>query len=268
MKNCLVCEAPLEPGRRKFCCQQHAMKWHNDRQVWANRPDRELHNQRRKANPEAHAARLRKWRAENPDAQKAIARRYRENHREEVRARHSKWAAQNPDLVVENGRRYHAENREKANAGRRARREANLEQETANQRSSNQKTRIVSPWVHLLASARERAKKRHLPFDLTEDWAMTRWTGDCELTQIPFRLGERGSGPKVFSPSIDQIIAKKGYTQDNCRFVLWAINALKHDGTDEEMYLVAAALMDVKFSNDFNGLKRTSTEVITPKTAN
>ena len=235
------------------------MKWHNDRQVWLDRPDRELHNARKRADPEANAAKARAWRAKNPEAQKRHERKYRETHREELAQRHAAWRASNPEYVFLKAQENHAANREAANAGRRARRQANLDLERAKQRESNYAARTISPWFKLLASARARAKKYKLPFDLTEEWAKSRWTGECELTHIPFRTDQRGSGPKNFAASIDQIAARKGYTQDNCRFVLWAVNALKHDGTDEDMYLVAAALMDAKFSNDNKGLKRTST---------
>ncbi len=47
-----------------------------------------------------------------------------------------------------------------------------------------------------------------------------------------------------FSPSIDRIDSSKGYTPDNCQFVLWAINVFKGDGTLEEMYEIATALIN------------------------
>lgn len=263
--HCLICSAELPKGRRKFCCHQHAMKWHNDRQVWLERPDRELHNARKRADPEKNAAKARTWRAKNPLRQKELERANRLRNKEAIASQHALWRETNLDYVREKGRERHAQNRELANAGRRARRLANLDYERLQQRASFQTTRIISPWLLLLAAAKERAKKYNIPFDLTEAWAINRWTGCCELTDIPFRLGARGNGPKTFSPSIDQIVARKGYTQNNCRFVLWAVNALKHDGTDEDMYLVAAALMDKKFSFEINSLERTSIQVVAPE---
>lgn len=94
----------------------------------------------------------------------------------------------------------------------------------------------------MIIAAKGRAAKRKLPFDLTYEWGEKRWTGFCELTGIPF-APRRDAPSSLFSPSLDKIIPAKGYIQDNCRFVLFGINNLKHDGTDEEMYYVAKSLI-------------------------
>lgn len=103
--------------------------------------------------------------------------------------------------------------------------------------------RVDTPWRGLLHAAQSRAKKRSLPYFLTEMWAAKRWTGLCEVTGLEFRLGQRGFGPKFWSPSIDKIDASKGYVPENCRFVLWGVNSFKHDATDEDMVLVARAIV-------------------------
>lgn len=82
---------------------------------------------------------------------------------------------------------------------------------------------------------------RNLPFTLTDEWARKRWTGRCELTGIPFVVA--GTHGKFFSPSLDRIDPKKGYVDDNCRFILFAVNTLKGVGTDEDMMLVARELI-------------------------
>lgn len=100
----------------------------------------------------------------------------------------------------------------------------------------------ASPWRKCVIAAKGRAQKRNIAFDLTMEWAEKRWTGFCELTQIPFSP-RKEAACGVFSPSIDRVIPSKGYTQDNCRFVLFGVNSLKHDATDEVMYLIAEALL-------------------------
>lgn len=101
------------------------------------------------------------------------------------------------------------------------------------------------PWATLLIGTKTRAKQKGLAFELDDEWAAARWTGFCELTGLPFRSPEErtGSANRNRSPSIDRRDAAVGYTKANCRFVLWAVNSLKRDGTDEEMYCVAAALV-------------------------
>lgn len=102
------------------------------------------------------------------------------------------------------------------------------------------RTRATSPWEPLITMAKVRAKQKKIPFNLTNEWGKRRWTEKCEVTGLRFTLGLSKRGP--FSPSIDQIVPGSGYTTDNCRFVLWAINAFKATGTDEEMFLIAEAI--------------------------
>lgn len=99
------------------------------------------------------------------------------------------------------------------------------------------------PWHYLLKSRKNEASLKKLDFDLTDAWACARWTGACEITKIVFRITGK-KGPHPFSPSIDKIDPSKGYTQDNCRFVLMGCNMLKGGGTDADMYEIAKAIVD------------------------
>lgn len=95
-------------------------------------------------------------------------------------------------------------------------------------------------WVSCLYNTKVSAKRLGLSFDLTPEWAKARWTGRCELSNLPFVRYSDGPHPR--SPSIDRIDSNLGYLQNNCRFVLCAINSLRLNGTDDEMYEIAAAL--------------------------
>jgi hypothetical protein len=135
-------------------------------------------------------------------------------------------------------------NQEQADARRKEHYYAHHEQAKENQRVRFQATRITIPWRSLLHSAAERAKKKQVPFSLTKEWALENWTGRCAITNIPFGIGLRTSGPKTFSPSIDRIVPSLGYVPENCRFVLWAVNAFKYDGNDEDMIAIARAIVE------------------------
>lgn len=93
-----------------------------------------------------------------------------------------------------------------------------------------------------LENAKNRSLKKGFPFDLTREWCERVWTGKCAVTGLPFAFGTQTHFP--FSPSIDRIDSALGYTQTNCRFVLFAINSLKGTGTDEQMLQIAQALID------------------------
>jgi hypothetical protein len=105
--------------------------------------------------------------------------------------------------------------------------------------------RMKKPWQHLLCGARDRAKTKGIEFTLTKEWALATYTGRCAVTGYPFELRPfRGkTGARSLSPSIDRIDPDKGYTPDNCRFVLWAVNAFKFTSSDVEMVELAQAIV-------------------------
>jgi hypothetical protein len=109
------------------------------------------------------------------------------------------------------------------------------------------KRRGAFPWYSSLLHAGDRSRKVGHEHDLTVEWAIATYTGVCSLTGVPFvisALTPAGKcGVRPYSPSIDRINPLKGYTQDNCRWVLSAINSFKGEMSDAEMYHVALALL-------------------------
>lgn len=91
--------------------------------------------------------------------------------------------------------------------------------------------------------ARRRARDRDLPFALTKEWILNKVAaGKCELTGIAFVAGTGVFGP--FSPSLDRIDNTRGYTPDNCRLILWSVNSMKGESSDEVMFMIARALTE------------------------
>lgn len=108
-----------------------------------------------------------------------------------------------------------------------------------------------APWASLIRSSKGRARILKLPHNLDNDWAASRWTGCCELTGIPFAAASERTGRSNRSlfPSIDRIEPKLGYTKDNCRIILWAVNVMRGDCDDAVMYAVAEALIKPRLQN-------------------
>ena len=104
-----------------------------------------------------------------------------------------------------------------------------------------QKRYANNPFLRTIEKARKRARESGLEYDLTIDWARKRWTGKCEITGAEFKR-EHGK-QNAFSPSLDRIDPSKGYTQDNCRFILWSLNRFKGDESDEVMIAIAKLLL-------------------------
>jgi hypothetical protein len=109
------------------------------------------------------------------------------------------------------------------------------------------KRRAESPWYSSLLAAGDRSRKIGREFNLTKEWADKNYSGFCVLTGLPFQVSydkpAEKSGGRPYSPSIDRINPLKGYTQDNCRFVLFAVNSFKGTMSDPEMYHIAKALL-------------------------
>jgi hypothetical protein len=98
------------------------------------------------------------------------------------------------------------------------------------------------PFVYLIRSAKSRAKKKGFEYDLDLEWASARWSGKCEITGIQFIVNAKAHSGFPYSPSIDRIDNSKGYLKNNCRFVIFAVNAMKGTGSDSDMVLIARAL--------------------------
>lgn len=82
-------------------------------------------------------------------------------------------------------------------------------------------------------TAKIRARKRRVPFDIDLEWAISQAELQelkCCLTSIPFYSESAAlSYRNPFAPSLDRIDAKGGYTRDNVRIVVFAINVMMMD---------------------------------------
>ena len=147
------------------------------------------------------------------------ARRLRPGEKEKHRARYARWVNVNCEKVQADARKHY-----RKHAARKLH---------------------AQPWYGLIRGAHERARKKGLLFNLTNEWAKARWTGKCELTGIAFATPEKRVGYKNrnFSPSIDKITPEGGYTKDNCRIILWALNSFKRDSSDSDMFFIAEKLI-------------------------
>lgn len=138
-------------------------------------------------------------------------------------------------------------NREKHNERQRQKRAADpqwfLDRESGYYRKHRTKKESAQPWAYLVRSRKYDAANRNIEFSLTDDWARSAWTGKCTLTGIEFVRGGQGRGPHPKSPTVDKIDPHKGYTPENCRFVLHAVNAMKGSGDDATMFEIARALL-------------------------
>ncbi len=93
--------------------------------------------------------------------------------------------------------------------------------------------------TNMLGNIRYRSKGKT---DIDREWITKHMENGCELTRIPFKISEKYMN--IFSPSIDKIDPQKRYFKENCRIILFGLNALKGSALDEEMYFVAEKLIE------------------------
>lgn len=99
--------------------------------------------------------------------------------------------------------------------------------------------------LNLLGGAKRRAEKRG-DFDLDLNFIIEKLEkGRCEVTGLKFDFSCMGKGKKnPFAPSIDRIDNKLGYTKSNVRFVLWAVNLMHGEMTDDQLIKMCKAVIE------------------------
>ena len=102
--------------------------------------------------------------------------------------------------------------------------------------------------VNLDANARHRAKKRGLDYDIDVVFIHEKLKeGKCARTGVDFSLGYNGKSYRdrsPYTPSIDKIDPKKGYTKDNVQVVCWWYNFAKSTFSDQEVLELCKKLVN------------------------
>jgi hypothetical protein len=89
------------------------------------------------------------------------------------------------------------------------------------------------PWVKAYHSAKQRAKKKDIAFDLTPEYLESIWTDTCPIFGIELVVG---AGVKDdASYSLDRIVPEKGYIQGNIVVVSLKANRMKNNGTIDDI---------------------------------
>ena len=84
---------------------------------------------------------------------------------------------------------------------------------------------LRNPGARLYVLCKGNARRRGIKFCLTRRWFEDRVeNGKCELTGISFVYGEHRH---PFGASVDRINSDGIYSEDNCRLILWMLNAAK-----------------------------------------
>lgn len=163
------------------------------------------------------------------DGKYSMTRTYTPEQRARARERSRRWRKEHPEKyahVRERSKQWHKEHPERM-------------------REYQSAWRQRDPCGSILINIRRRAKYKGIEFTLTREWLEPRLnTGICEMTGLPF---DRNHGTwwrqNPFYPSIDRRDPDQGYTEENCRLVIWAYNTAKNTWSDETTLEIARALV-------------------------
>lgn len=91
---------------------------------------------------------------------------------------------------------------------------------------------------HILASIKSRAKRLNVEFDLEyEDLNPPEY---CPVFNVRLeRIAPYSKDKKYFSPSVDRIDPKRGYTKDNIQIISFLANVMKHNATKDQLIMFA-----------------------------
>lgn len=104
----------------------------------------------------------------------------------------------------------------------------------------------------ILQSAKKRSSDRGIDFDLDKEFLVSLWFkqgGRCALSEVPFERTPVLGSAHIFSPSLDRVDQKKGYTKGNVRWLLHGINSLRGMGTDEDVMAICEAVVNRRSGN-------------------
>jgi hypothetical protein len=93
----------------------------------------------------------------------------------------------------------------------------------------------------MLWSARRRANKKKLDFNITEEDIIV--PTHCPFLGIPLVSAQRRGNSRRDIASLDRIDSSKGYTKDNIEVISWLANTMKNNATPELLIIFAKEIL-------------------------
>ena len=180
----------------------------------------------------------------NTPERKEYMRRWMAANKEKRKAYLAAYVQKNKGRHNERGKQWREKNLDKSRAMSRAIYQRYKERRLTRSREVYHRDRLTPKSIakELYGGALQRAKKRGLEFNLTREWLIEKVAaGRCEVSGLPFDRGAGKTHP--MSASVDRIRLDGGYTTDNSRVVIWAVNSFKGVGDDAMMWRVVDAMV-------------------------
>lgn len=162
---------------------------------------------------------------------------YREENKEALKAKRKEYYEQNKERLKEHNKQKRLEKYK-----------ANPEKDMAKQKQ----WKLNNIERYLVQSARSRAKKYNLPFDIThEDVVVPEFCPYLGIKLVPFS--------EWSSPSLDKIVPELGYVKGNIQVISTKANTMKNSATQDELVRFAeAVLKKTEEDEEFNRIEMES----------
>lgn len=164
---------------------------------------------------------------------------YAENKKQKLargKVRGKEYREENKEALKQKRKEYYEKNKERLKEYNQQKRvekyKADPEQDTAKQKA----WKLKNIERYLVQSARSRAKKYSLPFDIThEDVIVPEFCPYLGVKLVPFS--------EWSSPSLDKIIPELGYVKGNIQVISTKANTMKNNATQDELVRFAESVL-------------------------
>lgn len=216
MKCCNKCnlekdDGDFSSGRNvcKICCREYKKKYRQNNKEAI----KQYNKQYCQNNAEKVKEQMRQYRQNNKEFLKEKRIQYLQNNKHSLKEKSIQYRQKNKEVIKERQKQYYQNNKDSLK-----------EKKIQYRRNNLEKT--------ILRSAKNRAKKKNLPFNLREEDIVV--PSICPILGIPLETGN-GKGLQSNSPSLDRIIPEKGYVKGNIIVISNKANMMKYNATPEEM---------------------------------
>lgn len=97
---------------------------------------------------------------------------------------------------------------------------------------------------NIVRGCKNRAIKKNIAYEIDENFIenlLIKQHGRCNISNIEFIFEKTN---KYYTPSIDRIDSKKGYTKDNVQIILRVINIMKTDLNQKEFINICTSIVE------------------------
>lgn len=230
---------------------------------------KERHRQINKKYYNSHKEKIQEYREKNKERTKQYDKEYREKNKERITKRNKEYNQKNKEIIKQKQKEWQKNNKDKVREYKEKNKEKIAEYQKEWMKNHKDKVREYrnkykerikrykqnNPYDvqsrNLYSGLKKRIKKG-TPIDFNlfsiqyiKDWLIRQ--PYCKYCNKPLDIGyKNGKGVNDDSPSLDKFIPEKGYVKGNVILSCFRCNALKSDGTPDEIRTLAENITRVE----------------------